>query len=139
VRTADGSITVLAYGVLTASSVSSLQNRDTNDVTLRTRKAFDPSGPAPVLDANIVVGTVAAGTLGDVVLDATGAILAGATAITADSLSIVTRGAVGSSLTRLRTTVVSLSLLVDQPGSAWIAESNDLSITSARILTARCS
>lgn len=86
VDAANGSISVTAGGAITATDVASLTNSDNNDITLTTTAG------------NILLGTVNAGTNGDVTLNAAGAVTdnnAGANNITADDL-VVTGTAVGS-------------------------------------------
>ena len=116
VDTANGSIDVMAAGLINATDLVSSNDSDDNDIQLST------SG------GDIAVGTINAGSLGEVSLTATGAITddnGAATNVTADGLTVSAEGAV-----TLDTTVAGLGASSSVAGGIDIDESDDITLTS---------
>ncbi|MCG8698635.1 MAG: translocation/assembly module TamB, partial [Bacteroidales bacterium] len=111
VSTANGSIEISTGGNLTATQIQSLTDSDTNDITIT-------SG------GSITADLIDAGTLGDVLLTASGDIHA---TIIADELSIQ---AAGSSI--LSTTVSSADVVTTQPGTIQITESDSIILNNVQ-------
>ena len=122
---ANGLIDVTAGGKITAVSVVTAGNADTDDINLTTTAGAD-----------IEVGTINANNaaaLGDVVLTAAGAITDADTnsAITADDFSFSAGTNVGASAAKINTTVAEvLSGASTGTGDIYLNETNDVTLTS---------
>jgi filamentous hemagglutinin family protein len=121
VKTADGSIDIEADGDITATSVVSQTDSDTNDIALTAKNGGD-----------ILVDTINAGNLGDVTLTANtagGEILAKNTLVTADELELKAKAGIGTSVKRLETDVNKLNASVTGAGDMYISEANSIELT----------
>ena len=122
---ANGLIDVTAGGKITAVSVVTAGNADTDDINLTTTAGAD-----------IEVGTINANNaaaLGDVVLTAAGAITDADTnsLITADDFSFSAGTNVGASAAKINTTVAEvLSGASTGTGDIYLNETNDVTLTS---------
>ncbi|CAB5153784.1 hypothetical protein D3OALGA1CA_4587 [Olavius algarvensis associated proteobacterium Delta 3] len=136
-RTANGSITVTADGSITAVLIESMEDADTNDITLTATE-------------DIQGGVVDAGSNGDVDLNAGGAITA---TVTADELTATATGDLMLTTTvnsleasnqgeftvteadsvKMVTDVASLSLTIEESGDAIVEEKDDLTLATAEL------
>ncbi|WP_437223375.1 hypothetical protein SH661x_003192 [Planctomicrobium sp. SH661] len=123
VKTANGSIGVIAGGNITATSVVSQTDADANDITLTSQTG------------NIAVQSVNAGTLnGDVILNAAGTIssIGGGPHLIADDLS-----ATAGSGINLGTTINTLTAHVNGTGPIQITETNAITLTDVKTANGR--
>lgn len=112
-RAGNGSITVNAGGLITATEVQSLTDNNSNDINLN--------------GVGLVVGEVTAGTAGDVTLQAgAGPLYGNPGTIGSDELSMQAGGSIGLSTQALGTAVRLLA--AQSGGDLFIAESNALTI-----------
>jgi hypothetical protein len=116
VSMADGSIAVNAGGTITAISLISQTDSDDNDISLTTA-------------GDIAVGIISAGSEGDVILSAAGAVSDIATMITADELIVTAAGPI-----TLVTTVNLLTAASSGSGDVTVTETD--AITLANVTTA---
>jgi filamentous hemagglutinin family protein len=127
VDTNDGSITVQAGGIITATDVASLTDSSANDINLTTTSG------------NIDVALVNAGALGDVTLNAAGAITeSGADAgadITASSVRLDSATGIGSAGNPLETAVTTLAAQASTSGDVVIANNGALTVGTVNGLT----
>ncbi|NJK92027.1 MAG: hypothetical protein HC904_09495 [Blastochloris sp.] len=114
VRTADGAIEIEAGGTITALDVQSLSDSDLNDLTLRTNVG------------DIALGTVTAGSLGDLSINAAGAITDLAGKVVGDVLN----ANAGSGMF-LDTTVNEIRAINTGTGDLFITETDDLNLVLA--------
>jgi len=114
--TANGAITISAGGELTATSVASLTDSGANDISLT------------ATTGNLGVGSINAGTTGDVVLVAVGGSItdanAGVTNVTADGLTATAATGID-----LDTAIASLDASVTGAGSLTIDEADAITLT----------
>ena len=116
VTTADGSIGVTAGGPITATSVTSSTDSDTNDITLTTTVG------------DILVAAILAGSAGGVTLTSAAAISEDgdpATVITADELIATAGGSI-----TLDTQVASANLTISGAGSIDLDESDAITLSN---------
>jgi len=109
---ADGSITVQAFGDITATSVVTLGTSDRNDITLTTLADLTAGNTA-----DLVLAAVSAGGLGDVTLNIQGGITQTGGAVAADHLAVTVFDGLA-----ITTAVRYLSVAAQRPGDVSITQ-----------------
>ena len=118
-ETANGSITVVAGGALTASEVQSLTDSDDNEISLT------------ATTGNLTAGNISAGATGDVTLKSTaGSILDASGNVTADVVTLTALDGIGNVANAVTTAANSITANVTANGSMNISELDAVTLTS---------
>ncbi|HWP94477.1 MAG TPA: filamentous hemagglutinin N-terminal domain-containing protein, partial [Gammaproteobacteria bacterium] len=117
VDTANGLIDIITGGTTVITNITSTTDADANDITV------------VAAAGDLQVGTINAGTTGDVTLTATaGAITDNTSAVTGDVLTLTAATGVGAAGARINTTAASLDVSVTGTGGIFLNETDAVTL-----------